>query len=82
MTNEDLKKVKDLINQQTMTWNMELLNSLFDKPTVANIAKIYIPSTERDDEMIWSLKKNGEHSVKFFYLKNQDVRFNKGNERF
>lgn len=51
--------VKDLINPQTRSYNISVLNNLFNKETISNILKIYIPKVDEEDKIVWKLNNNG-----------------------
>ncbi|XP_060961855.1 uncharacterized protein LOC133032052 [Cannabis sativa] len=49
-------------------WNIQKLNSLFDKETISAILKGGNPSGQGDDRWIWTLENNGKFTSKSAYL--------------
>jgi ribonuclease HI len=59
--------VNQLINQETVDWNVPLLKELFQDHDVEAILKIKIPSSNTQDCIAWHLEKNGIFTVKSAY---------------
>lgn len=61
-----LNTVDQLIIHENRTWNVDLLNVLFDNETVRDICKIKIP-IKGEDILRWTPSRNGLFSVKTAY---------------
>ncbi|CAA7038463.1 unnamed protein product [Microthlaspi erraticum] len=61
-------KVSELINSSTATWNLPLLNQLFDSGDVARIIGIPTSNGARPDSLGWFFTKSGRYTVKSGYM--------------
>ena len=59
--------VDSLIDQQTRTWDMDVLKGLFAPLEVGLILKIPLSSNYVDDKLVWPHTANGVYSVKSEY---------------
>lgn len=48
-------------------WNLELLNSLFDDPTVFNIFKLHWVGRNVPDHLVWLPTRKGSYTIKSAY---------------
>ncbi|CAA7021910.1 unnamed protein product [Microthlaspi erraticum] len=60
-------RVSELINPSTTTWNLPLLNQLFDSMDVSLILGIPTSHVARPDSMGWFFTKTGRYTVKSGY---------------
>lgn len=58
--------VNELIDDQTNTWNIGLLNSLFSLEDVIKIRSLKL-NISKKDELMWAHTRNGEFSIKSAY---------------
>ncbi|XP_026398859.1 uncharacterized protein LOC113294695 [Papaver somniferum] len=68
LINHNYTFVKQLINDDNATWNINLLKELFDPPIVELILHIFIHQN-CDDKLVWLLEKNECFYVKSCYRK-------------
>lgn len=54
----------------------------FDNQMMINICQISLSPSVTKHNYIWVRNKSGIHSIKSFYLGDQDKRFSRGNESF
>ncbi|XP_026377691.1 uncharacterized protein LOC113271987 [Papaver somniferum] len=62
----DYKLVKELINEQNNSWNVNLLNDLFSPEDVIKIRSIRI-NVDQSDRIMWAHTKNGMFTIKSAY---------------
>jgi hypothetical protein len=62
-----LAKVQDLWIPQTKSWNVDLINSLFQRPTADAIKAITIIPYDEHGILCWKLTPNGKCNTKFAY---------------
>lgn len=62
-----LRWASELIDQHTITWNMETLNELFHPPDVEEIQKLKLPLRGQMNFVAWHYEKSGIFSVKSAY---------------
>ncbi|CAA7030423.1 unnamed protein product [Microthlaspi erraticum] len=60
-------RVSELINSSTATWNLPLLNQLFDSTDVTLIMGIPSSHAARPDSLGWFFTKSGRYTVKSGY---------------
>ncbi|KAJ1419155.1 Reverse transcriptase zinc-binding domain [Sesbania bispinosa] len=60
-------KVSDLINKNTGSWKVSVIRSVFAIKDAENILNMPLMNTEREDELIWKLSRDGKFSVKSAY---------------
>ncbi|KAK4424811.1 hypothetical protein Salat_1674700 [Sesamum alatum] len=60
--------VRSLFNQDEDDWNLEIIHSLFPRPTVEAILKIRLSSTSKQKLHFWTPNSSGKFSVKSAYL--------------
>lgn len=58
--------VKDLIIEIDKSWNMDLVNQLFDPFIAAQIGSIPLSRAASEDKLIWSLTNHGMYTAKSF----------------
>lgn len=75
-------RVSDLMILDSRRWNIDMLHSLFDQNTINNILHIKLTQQDNEDQYLWLPSKNGNHSVKSFYLLDQQHRLNQTNQEF
>jgi hypothetical protein len=63
-SNPEPIKVASLINPSTRTWNLALLEDLFDTTSIEAILKIILPTTPKKDKLVWILNHKGNFTVK------------------
>ncbi|PKH47875.1 hypothetical protein CRG98_050412 [Punica granatum] len=68
-------KVCDLMLLHPKRWNVPLIRNLFEQDTVDNILKIHLSQEDYEDSTLWTPNTSGKHSVKSFYLVDQNHRF-------
>lgn len=74
--------VADLMLSSPKRWNIHLLNTLFDLRTASNISSIKLTQEDVEDKFIWLLSKEGCHTIKDFYLTDQEHMFDYNNSQF
>lgn len=75
-------KVSDLILPNPKRWNSHLIYLLFDDATARDIMSIYLPQEDISDELVWFPNATGEHTVRSFYMLDQESRLNYANRNF
>ncbi|XVE49481.1 hypothetical protein DITRI_Ditri01bG0085800 [Diplodiscus trichospermus] len=60
-------KVSDLMIPNSIAWDFELLEELFNARDIAQISKIPFISNIREDQRIWAFSNDGNYSVKTGY---------------
>ncbi|PKI59227.1 hypothetical protein CRG98_020390 [Punica granatum] len=73
-------KVRDLMLFNPKRWNIPLISSLFEHDSVHNILKIHLSQTDFEDSAKWTPNSSGKHSIKSFYLTDQQHRFHDHSE--
>uniref|UniRef100_A0A2N9ISW0 Reverse transcriptase zinc-binding domain-containing protein n=1 Tax=Fagus sylvatica TaxID=28930 RepID=A0A2N9ISW0_FAGSY len=63
-SNPEPIKVASLINPSTRTWNLALLEDLFDTTSIEAILKIILPTTPKKDKLVWIHNHKGNFTVK------------------
>lgn len=56
--------VQDLIDHQTRTWNMEILQFIFYIVDTKRITTTHLSFDSVNDPLVWLLDKNGKFSIK------------------
>ena len=59
--------VKDLIDENTKEWNLNLLQEMFDSEEVANIKSISVSNLGLQDVLVWHYDNRGVYTVKSGY---------------
>lgn len=57
-------RVENLINWDTYSWNLPIIESIFNREEVAAILKLKLPEFYCDDRLCWIASKDGKFSVK------------------
>ncbi|KAL4362884.1 hypothetical protein GQ457_04G002440 [Hibiscus cannabinus] len=65
--NHNYTLVSDLIDAQSATWKVEVLNDIFDSDLVKQICSIPLSRTGLGDEVVWRYDGSGLYSVKSGY---------------
>jgi hypothetical protein len=60
-------RVAELINESTGTWNIALIQQLFNHRDAAEISRLPLNLLNREDEPIWRYSKNGNYTVRSTY---------------
>ncbi|KAL3644215.1 hypothetical protein CASFOL_012147 [Castilleja foliolosa] len=66
--------LKDLIDNRSLSWNLDKLKSTFSSETVKEITMIQISSGDRPKTLLWCPSKSGKFTIKSFYLFTQSAR--------
>lgn len=64
----DLRVVKDLIDPTTMEWNCPLIEASFNAHDARCILAIPLSTKVSNDELVWTLTKTSDYSVKTAYM--------------
>lgn len=64
---QDIRKVCQLIDPNSKSWNEPLIRSIFIPMDVGKILQIPLPATPTRDKIIWKDSVNGQYSVKSGY---------------
>ena len=59
--------VSNLINQESKTWRLDLLEDLFDADSVVAVKKVIILTTPLANKLVWIADQKGIFSVKSAY---------------
>ncbi|KAK8656947.1 hypothetical protein V6N13_098881 [Hibiscus sabdariffa] len=77
--NHNYTLVSDLIDVQSATWKVEILNRLFDSDLVQQVCSIPLSKTGLCDEVIWRYDSSGFYNVKSGYrLLQEEVQSDSG----
>ncbi|PKI66159.1 hypothetical protein CRG98_013457 [Punica granatum] len=73
-------KVRNLMLFHPKRWNYPLLTTLVEQGMVENILEIHLAQEDYEDAANWTPNASRKHSVKSFYLTDQQHRFQSNNE--
>ncbi|PNT74837.1 hypothetical protein BRADI_1g22902v3 [Brachypodium distachyon] len=79
MGNSRLRRVSDLINQDSGTWNEPLIRRIFYPHDADMIAQLKLPVNQHDDVLAWFPDKLGMFTVKSAYMLALDLSMGEGN---
>lgn len=59
--------VNELINVENCSWKVDLLQDIFSNEEISLITSSPLTLSGREDQLVWSLTKNGNFNVKSVY---------------
>jgi hypothetical protein len=67
MAGREEMRVAELVNESTGTWNIELIQQMFNQRDVVEITRLTLNLLTQEDAPIWRYSKNGNYTVRSAY---------------
>jgi hypothetical protein len=67
MAGREEMRVAELVNESTGTWNIELIQQMFNQRDVVEITRLTLNLLTQEDAPIWRYSKNGNYTVRLAY---------------